>query len=323
MTPGGGGLAIALGTDDGVWILENGRCAPSLLRGAEVSHISIRNGTILAAVPRDGLYRVTKHKVDLIWKGDARACAIGFQGTYYLGIEPAMVYRSDDQGENWVRLSQIDKLPTRNNWYFPPPPHEPHVRSIDFLDGNDGNVIVGIEVGGVLISSNYGETWEELNCGIDIDVHTVRPDPGNSDHLIAVTGGGVYISEDQGLLWTNVTEGLSQGYAVGLHIKPDSTGEVLLTTGEKPPGLNAQLYHSRNGGKSWNRLEPPELPNHYNRVPVVLFAEGCAWVATDQGEVFKAHDVLGPWEFVCKIPSVIYTASHEGSPSSVSSGFRG
>ena len=154
---------IALGTDDGVWILENERCTPSLLRGVIVSHVSVLNNTILAAVPGTGLYRITKDKADLIWEGDARTCTIGFQGTYYLGIEPAMVYRSDDLGKNWLRLSQIDNLPTRDKWYFPPPPHEPHVRSIDFLDRHDGNVIVGIEVGGVLMSSNYGETWQEFN----------------------------------------------------------------------------------------------------------------------------------------------------------------
>ncbi|SVB24643.1 uncharacterized protein METZ01_LOCUS177497, partial [marine metagenome] len=230
-------MGIVLGTDDGVWILENERCTPSLLRGVTVSHVSVRNGTILAAVPETGLFRVTKQKVELIWEGDVRACNIGFQGTYYMGTEPAMVYRSDDLGETWLRLSQIDNLPTRDKWYFPPPPHEPHVRSIDFLDGNDANVIVGIEVGGVLMSRNYGEIWQEFNCGIDIDVHTVRPDPGNSDYIIAVTGGGVYVTENRGLLWNHVTEGLSQGYAVGLHINPGSTGEVLLSTGETPPGL--------------------------------------------------------------------------------------
>ena len=316
-------MGIVLGTDDGVWILENERCTPSLLRGVTVSHVSVRNGTILAAVPETGLFRVTKQKVELIWEGDVRACNIGFQGTYYMGTEPAMVYRSDDLGETWLRLSQIDNLPTRDKWYFPPPPHEPHVRSIDFLDGNDANVIVGIEVGGVLMSRNYGEIWQEFNCGIDIDVHTVRPDPGNSDYIIAVTGGGVYVTENRGLLWNHVTEGLSQGYAVGLHINPGSTGEVLLSTGETPPGLNAQLYYSRNRGRSWDRLKSSRLPNHYNRVPVVLFAEGCAWIATDEGEVFKAINVQGPWGFVCKIPLAVLAASGEGSPSSVSSGFRG
>lgn len=316
-------MPIALGTSDGVWILENDRCTPSLLRSVAVSHVAVRNDTILAAVPGYGVYRITKHKLELIWEGDARACAIGFQETYYIGIEPAMVYRSDDLGENWLRLSEIDNLPTRDKWYFPPPPHEPHVRSIDFLDGNDGNIIVGIEVGGVLMSRNYGNTWQEFNCGIDTDVHTVRPYPGNSDHMIAVTGSGVYVSENRGELWNQVTEGLSQGYAVGLHIKPDSKGEVLLSTGEAPPGLNAQLYYSRNGGKSWHRLESAGLPNHYNRVPVVLFAEGYAWIATDEGEIFKACDVSGSWEFVCNVPLVVLAASADGSPSSVSSGFRG
>jgi len=58
----------------------------------------------------------------------------------------------------WSRSSQIDQLPTRSTWYFPPPPHEPHVRSIDYLPNDARSVLVGIEVGGVLLSHDRGET---------------------------------------------------------------------------------------------------------------------------------------------------------------------
>lgn len=315
-------MTIALGTNDGVWMLEDGKfTSNALLRGAKVNHVATRNGTILASIPGDGLYKLGNGNQHRIWEGDARACAIGPNGTYYLGIEPAMVFRSNDEGDRWKRLDQIDQLPTREKWYFPPPPHEPHVRSIDLIHESDRNVLVGVEVGGVLMSSNYGDTWVELNDGLNVDVHTVRSDPSNPGNLIAVTGGGVYISENMGQSWDHATEGLRQGYAVGIHINPDKLGEILLATGDRPPGLNAQIYHSLNGGYSWRRLVGSGLPDHFERVPVVFFAEGSAWIATDEGEILRADNPNTRWTSIVKIPTSINAASAGGSPSSVSSGF--
>ena len=315
-------MPIMLGTSDGVWELEEGKCTPSGLNGSVVSHVATRSGTTLAAVPRDGLYQLKNGGQQRIWEGDARTCAIGPDGKFYVGIEPAMVYRSDDQGGTWKRLDQIDELPTREKWYFPPPPHEPHVRSIDFLPGDDKSVLVGVEVGGVLQSRDYGDSWEELNNGVDVDVHTVRPNPSKPGHLIAVTGGGVYVSEDGGQSWDHVTEGLSQGYAVGVHINPENAGEALLATGDSPPGLNAQLYHSLDGGHSWGRIEDSGLPDRFDRVPVVLFAQGSAWIATDKGEILRTDSARTGWTLAHKLPTSIHAASAEGSPSSISSGYR-
>ena len=54
-----------------------------------------------------------------------------------------------------------------------------------------------------------------------------------------------------------------------------------------PPGLNAQVHHSLDAGRSWHRLSSDILPSGYDRVPVILFTEDSAWLATDKGQVFK------------------------------------
>jgi hypothetical protein len=108
-------------------------------------------------------------------------------------------------------------------------------------------VLVGVEVGGVLLSRDAGETRRELNDGVHVDMHTVRPDPSRPGRRLAVTGGGLYLCEVGGESWGQIREGLGQGYAVGLHINPDRAGEVLIATGEGPPGLNARVYHSLDG----------------------------------------------------------------------------
>ena len=314
-------MTILFGTSDGVWQADGGRGERIGLEGKTISHVADRKGTVLAAVPRDGLYKISDGGERRIWEGDARACAIGPDGKLYVGIEPAMVFRSDDSGETWKRLDKIDELPTRESWYFPPPPHQPHVRSIDFLPEAESSVLVGVEVGGVLLSDDYGDTWTEMNNGVHVDVHTVRPDPSQPGRLIAVTGGGLYVSQDSGESWKHITEGLGQGYAVGVHINPDRAGEVLIATGERPPGLNARVYHSLGGGHAWKQIAGSTLPERYDRVPVVLFAEGGAWIATDKGQVFRADDARGNWSPAYDLPTGIQAASAAGSPSSISSGY--
>ena len=140
--------------------------------------------------------------------------------------------------------------------------------------------------------------------------------------MIAATGGGVYVSADQGESWHRTREGLVQSYAVSLHVNPARGREVLLVTGDRPPGLEARVSHSLDGGYSWTEVRDPGLPERYAVVPVVLFAEGGAWIMTDRGQVFRADDPRGEWSLVHRLPAAIHAASAGGSPCSVSSGYR-
>ena len=122
--------------------------------------------------------------------------------------------------------------------------------------------------------------------------------------------------------WAHVTEGLGQGCVVGVHINPNKAREVLIDTGERPPGLNARVYHSLDGEHGRRQITYSTLPDHYHRVPVVLFTGGNAWIATDNGQVFLADDARGTCPLVCELPTAIHAASAGGSPSSISSGYR-
>ena len=126
-----------------------------------------------------------------IWDGDARVCVVGPGGKIYVGTEPRMVLLNDNGGGDWKRLSQMDDLPTRENWYFPPPPHQPQVQSIDVLPDAEGSVLVGIEVGDPAVSDDYGSSRREMNSGIHVDVQNVRPNSFLPSHLVADTDGGL------------------------------------------------------------------------------------------------------------------------------------
>ena len=93
---------MILGTNDGVWQVTDGRHERIALDGKYVSHVATSGSRIFAAVPHDGLYDVADAGEARIWEGDARSCGISPEGKLYVGTEPAMIYRSDDNGTNWL-----------------------------------------------------------------------------------------------------------------------------------------------------------------------------------------------------------------------------
>lgn len=315
-------MPVMMGTSDGVWKWIDHQPQRIGLAGKATCHVANHDGITLAAAPYEGLYAITDAGERLLWQGDARACAIAPDGAFFVGTEPAMIYRSDDRGETWRRSDQMDCLPTRSQWYFPPPPHEPHVRSIDVIPGHPDHILVGVEVGGVLRSSDGGETWTELNNGIYVDVHAVHPDPLQSGRLLAVTGRGFYASEDDGASWEPRMEGMAHRYTVGLDVSPYRVGEVLVTAGEGPPGVHACIYHSPDAGRHWEVVAAPALPEAYDQVPVVFFAEDAAWIATQQGQIFRSEATPDRWSQVGELPARIQSVSADGRAVSVSSGYR-
>jgi photosystem II stability/assembly factor-like uncharacterized protein len=318
-------MSLLLGTNDGVWYLD-GTGERIGLAGRPAISVAARERTLLAAVPRDGLYRLSRDGgycglpdlvgAQRIWSGDARAAAVGPDGSLYVAAEPAKLLRSIDGGCTWCRVDASAAPAAGYQRCFTGHPRA-RVRSIDFLADEPGSVLIGTEAGGIMRTRDAGDTWHQLNRGIHADVHAVRPDPTAPGRLIAVTGRGVYLSEDGGASWEKTTAGLRQSYAIGLDFNPERAGEVLVTTADRPPGLNATVSYSRDGGHTWAPVAHPAVPERYDRVPVVLFAEDSAWIMTDRGQIFRTDDVRGSWSLHDEIFAPIFAASAGGSPSLV------
>jgi len=92
-----------------------------------------------------------------------------------------------------------------------------------------GEIFVGADfvggAGGVYRSTDYGDSWLEINHGIiQTDVRALAINA--SGHIFAGTyfGGGVFRSTDNGGSWTPVNNGLDCGNIWSLAIK--STGEI-------------------------------------------------------------------------------------------------
>ena len=86
-------------------------------------------------------------------------------GTVYAGTEPSRLFCSDDRGETWRELEALLELPSRPTWSFPPRPWTSHVRWIAPSPHEADLLLVGIELGGLMRSTDGGESWQDHRPG--------------------------------------------------------------------------------------------------------------------------------------------------------------
>lgn len=113
-------------------------------------------------------------------------------------IKGAEVFRSDDFGETWSKVSQsnrtMESLFSTYGWVFS------QIR----VDPSDENTsyIMGVSL---LKSTDGGKTYKRLfDRGLHADHHAMWIHPENSDYVINGNDGGVNISYDGGGTWKNL-----------------------------------------------------------------------------------------------------------------------
>jgi hypothetical protein len=82
-------------------------------------------------------------------------------GAVYAGTEPSRLFCSEDRGQSWRELDALLELPSRPSWRFPPRPWTSHVRWIAPSPHDADLLLVGIELGGLMRSSDGGLTWQD------------------------------------------------------------------------------------------------------------------------------------------------------------------
>ena len=211
-------------------------------------------------------------------------------GRIYAGTHPAHVYVSENRGRSWRELLGFRELPSRDEWHTPRHRGEAHVRSLHVHPDAPDRVIAGVEVGGVHVSDDRGETWEERKEGVHDDVHHVLvPGP---DEFVASCGGGLYRTRDAGRSWTRLDGDLEHGYFREAFFR-DGTLYAAAARGAPPSwsgrnGADAGLYESTDGGDSFEKVayegEPEEI------VLAWAVADGEAIAGTNEGRVLVREE---------------------------------
>src|SRR5438477_548264 len=126
------------------------------------------------ALPEPGVFSLAASAVD---------------GAVYAGTEPSRLFRSDDRGESWRELDALLELPSRPSWSFPPRPWTSHLRWIAPSPHDGDLLLVGIELGGLMRSSDGGQSWEDHRRGAQRDVHSLAWHPRVPGRAYEAGGG--------------------------------------------------------------------------------------------------------------------------------------
>jgi photosystem II stability/assembly factor-like uncharacterized protein len=236
------------------------------------------------ALPRPGVFSLAVSAVD---------------GAVYAGTEPSALFRSDDGGGSWRELTALLELPSRPTWSFPPRPWTSHVRWIAPNPHDADLLLVGIELGGLMRSSDGGESWQDHRPGAQRDVHALAWHPRVKGRGYEAGGGGAAWSDDGGETWRPADAGRDRNYTWALAVDPDdpdvwyvsaSTGPFAAHGGEGP---QARIYAARGG--EWRALDGG-LPKPLPAMPYALVAtEGRLFAGLADGQLWESNDRGDSW----------------------------
>jgi photosystem II stability/assembly factor-like uncharacterized protein len=223
-------------------------------------------------------------------------------GAVYAGTEPSRLFRSDDRGETWRELEALLELPSRPHWSFPPRPWTSHVRWIAPSPHDAGLLLVGIELGGLMRSTDGGENWEDHQPGAQRDVHSLAWHPQTAGRAYEAGGGGAAFSTDAGETWQPADDGRDRHYTWSVTVDPDDADLWYVSASTGPYAAHgrsdpqARIYRRRNG-ESWQALTGA-LPDPLPAMPYALlaadgrlfagFADGQLWESRDRGDTWTA-----------------------------------
>ena len=153
-------------------------------------------------------------------------------------------------------------------------------------------------------STNSGNSWStvsgDLTKGTDQYFHTITTiavSPLNPDIVIAGSGDGlVHISENSGLSWENITDGLPDRWVTRVAGDPFDENTIYATiSGFRWDEPLAHVYKSTDLGQSWTSISGnlPEIP--VNDIVLDPENQGYIYVGTDAG-VYFTNDGGSTWE---------------------------
>lgn len=274
-------MPLLIGTDSGVFYaddttFENAERVLDSGRVLRVRQFDAAQG--IFAATKTGLYRSydggeTWADLEMPQKEVYSVVASPDGNRIYAGTHPAHLYVSTDDGESWRELTGFQELPSRDEWYTPRHRNEAHVRSLGVHPDTPDRVIAGVEVGGVHVSDDRGETWEERRNGVHDDIHHVLV--LEASEYVASCGGGLYRTRDAGVSWTRLDSDLEHRYFReaffhdGVLYAAAARSSPGTWRGER--GADAALFESQDYGDTFEQVAYPGEPDE-----VVL-----AWTATN------------------------------------------
>ncbi|HTP22188.1 MAG TPA: hypothetical protein VMJ65_21450 [Solirubrobacteraceae bacterium] len=221
----------------------------------------------------------------------------------YAGAEPSNLYRSEDGGKTWQLLPELRRLPSEPRWSFPPRPWTHHVSTIALHPTDSDALFVGIELGGVMRSSDGGRTWVDHNPQAHSDAHQLMTNPLSPERVYEVAGQGIAASPDRGRSWRRLDDGLDRHYAWATAADGADPDLWYASVSRSPYAAHGrgdgQSLLVRSRGNGWERIDTWGDETPLRRMPYALAAlpeqSGGLLVGLRGGSLLVTGDAGDTW----------------------------
>jgi hypothetical protein len=250
-------------------------------------------------------------------------------GRILAGVENAGVFESRDRAQTWSLLTKLEGMPGREGWNDPQNQPPGHLGLPAMLPHPDDAarfwaVVQGV---GIFETTDDGATFTPRNRGLRADwpledpevgycVHKLVMSPVDDARLYQQNHVGMHRSDDMGLQWVEITEGLPTefGFAAAAHPHDRDSFYVIPLDpghGRTMPEGKAAVWRTRDAGSTWQRLDRglPQQDAHLG-----VLREGMAidaldtpglYFGTSTGQVFASTDEGDSWDEIASyLPSI-------------------
>ena len=234
---------------------------------------------------------------------DSRTVFVAAQGPLWASGGERGLYRTQDGGENWELVIEIDEHTGVNEVYFDPRNPDVMYASSWQRRRHQWTMIDGGPGSGIHKSTDGGETWREINRGLpggDKGRIGMAISPINPDVLYAIVeasgdAGGTFRSENMGENWgrTSTYQSSAPMYYHEMYADPHRFDRIY--------ALDTFVQMSDDGGRNWGRLPTQGVHVDFHALTFDPDDPEHLIIGNDGG-LYETRDGGGSWHFFSNLP---------------------